>query len=298
MLKSIDVLLGLALVMLVASMAVTVLTQMWSTVRNMRGEHLRDGLAALLRQIHEAIPEAEAHAIAAEVLRHPLVRGAGGQLGSLVHRDEFTSVLLEIAAGHGAAKLPELARKALIELLAANGIDDPAAKLAKIRECALALERAHPELAAHARQDAAILESAASDFVAKINARFERSMDRVSARFTLSTRQVTLVNALIVALAVQLDAAGMLNRLAADDALRAALVQQAVAKQTVSAGSVAEIESLAQNRILASPAEWLADWRWSKLPGILLSALLLSLGAPFWFEALKDLLRLKEIRST
>ena len=38
---------------------------------------------------------------------------------------------------------------------------------------------------------------------------------------------------------------------------------------------------------------WWARWTWRKLPGILFSALLLSLGAPFWYTRLQDLVRLR-----
>jgi hypothetical protein len=40
-------------------------------------------------------------------------------------------------------------------------------------------------------------------------------------------------------------------------------------------------------------AGWATQWSWQKLPGILLSAMLLSLGAPFWYNALKNLLKLR-----
>jgi hypothetical protein len=49
----------------------------------------------------------------------------------------------------------------------------------------------------------------------------------------------------------------------------------------------------------ASFAEWRADWSGSGLHpnpvGVLLSAVLLSFGAPFWFNALKNLLQLRSI---
>jgi len=38
---------------------------------------------------------------------------------------------------------------------------------------------------------------------------------------------------------------------------------------------------------------WCDKLNWAKVPGILLSALLLSLGAPFWYGRLQDLLKLR-----
>jgi hypothetical protein len=40
-------------------------------------------------------------------------------------------------------------------------------------------------------------------------------------------------------------------------------------------------------------ATWVDNWTLAKVPGILLSALLLSLGAPFWYARLQDLLKLR-----
>jgi hypothetical protein len=42
----------------------------------------------------------------------------------------------------------------------------------------------------------------------------------------------------------------------------------------------------------------MAEWSVQKLPGILLSWILLSLGAPFWYEALKNFLRLRSVLAT
>jgi len=52
MLKSIDILIGLTVIMLALSMAVTVITQFVITVLNNRGRHLRRGLVDLLGLIY------------------------------------------------------------------------------------------------------------------------------------------------------------------------------------------------------------------------------------------------------
>jgi len=45
----------------------------------------------------------------------------------------------------------------------------------------------------------------------------------------------------------------------------------------------------------ASPGEWAARWRETNVPGVLLTSLLLSLGAPFWYSALKKMLQLRSV---
>ena len=57
MLKSLDVVIGLTVVLLALSMAVTVITQAITTVINSRGRHLRRGLTDLLQQLDPALNE-------------------------------------------------------------------------------------------------------------------------------------------------------------------------------------------------------------------------------------------------
>jgi hypothetical protein len=45
--------------------------------------------------------------------------------------------------------------------------------------------------------------------------------------------------------------------------------------------------------VMPTDSNWKSRWDWHRLPGILLSALLMSLGAPFWYNALQNLLRLR-----
>ncbi|MCU1259531.1 MAG: hypothetical protein JWO80_2416 [Bryobacterales bacterium] len=295
MLKSIDILISLAVVMLAASMGVTMLTQIWSTLLNTRGVHLREGLAALLRQIDPRFSMEVARAVIEHLLKHPLIAD-GGRLGSLVHREEFTRLLLELASGEGPRSLPEVERQALAAALLANGVPDPGAALAKVRDLALSLELSHPALSASARHDMAILHAGSTDFVAKINGWFDQTIDRISARFTFTTRNIALANALLVAMAVPLDTLALINRLAVDDTLRGTLVQRAAANGGLQAASLQDIEKLAGGNLIpvpSSPAEWWNRWTIAKAPGTALSVLLLSMGAPFWFEALKNLLRLR-----
>jgi len=284
--------------MLLASMAVTVLTQIWTTLFNTRGTHLRDGLIDLLNQLHSGFSPADAKAIADNLLTHPLIRDNRNRLGSLIHRDELTRLLLEAAADQGPHRLAAPYRQALADALQHNGIADPLGTLQRIREAALLLETTSPALASNARHDLAILQAASSEFVAKINGWFDQTIDRISARFTLTTRQITLVNALIVAVAVQLDSVSLMNRLATDDALRSSLVQKAYGQEKLVAMDPQQISRLAEHDLfpLASNLhEWAGQWQPAKLPGVAISILLLSLGAPFWFEALKNMLKLRSL---
>jgi hypothetical protein len=304
--KTLDLLIGLSLVMLIVSMAVTVITQFAVALVNSRGRNLLKGLAGLLRQIDPAMSPEISKEIVTKVLTHPLICQNGGRLGTVVHREEFTQLLLELASGNGPQRLEEVARKALTATLNSNGVSDPGAALKNIRRAALQLEISNPEMASNVRKNLAILQGGTSDFVGKIHDWFDQTIDRISDRFTASTRVLTFVAALLVAVVLQLDTVGLINRLSTSDQLRNSFVQQAL---QITKDSSATKQSgtdyyrkydrlLASGGLLTMPQDrmdWKNQWRWLKLPGILLSAMLLSLGAPFWYSALKNLLQLRSL---
>ncbi len=227
MLKSIDILIGLSVVMLVVSMAVTLLTQFVISTLNTRGSHLMRGLRDLLQQLDPALSRKISKEISKKVLRHPLISDVGKRLGTVVHREEFIKMLLDLAAENGPQRLETDALNALKKAMETNGIADPKAALENIRSFTLALEKSNPDLANNVRLNTAIIHEASSQFVAKLHGWFDQTIDRVADRFTASTHAVTIVVALMVAFGIQLDALALVNRLSTDTALRQSLVQAA-----------------------------------------------------------------------
>lgn len=362
MLKTLDILIGVATVMLLLSMAVTIMTQAVASLLNSRGKNLLAGIVGLLRQIDPALPETIATEIATQVLKHPLVAGPRGKLGDTVHREELTMLLLEFAAGEAPTNLTAVAQAALNGLLEKNGIADPSETLKNIRAAALQLEAANPELANDVRHGMAVLQEAKSQFIAKVHGWFDQTIDRVGDRFTLTARIITFIAALIVAITVQLDTFALIDRLSIDDQFRDAVRTRAqgllnaapapsptpAPAQTAGAGSpganslsgatatplpsptssptatppgnaggsvntatpspaatptpdAAKIQQdyynlLSEAGLVTLPGpNWAPNMALGKIPGILLSTLLLSLGAPFWYNRLQDLLRLRSV---
>jgi hypothetical protein len=365
-LKTIDILIGISVVMLLVSMIVTVITQVINTLLNQRGKQLMKGIAGILSQIDPDLPSKVADQIATAVLTHPMVRNGNRGLGDVIHREELTKLLLELASGEGPQKLDHTVVEKLQTALVKNGVckdgDAPQIRiqigdtLKNLRSFALQLELSHPELTNAARARIAMLQQANSQFLAKINLWFDQTMDRVSERFTAQTRYVTFATGLVIALALQLDTAALVSRLSADPALRESLVKEAIeiekspsnvtkptqqaagtssaqpgssvsAPQTTAgsgqpAGAPTQqamppsitpvmnlnasdrqaIRDLMLNNVMGIP-EGFEDWtrRWTadnwatKLMGIVLTALLLSLGAPFWYNALQNLIRLRSV---
>ncbi len=311
MLKTIDILLGLTVVMLVVSMAVTVLTQFVTSVWNTRGRHLLVGLADLLQQIDPQLDRKIAESICSTVLQHPMVRDVGQRLGTTIHREEFTKLLMDLGSGHVPpdliARMDTQAQDALQTILKNNGVEEPAKVLDNVRAMALQLELAHPELATDVRQSKALMLEANSKFVAKINSWFDQTIDRVSGRFTFTTRGVTFICAVLVAFVIQLDALTFINRLSVDTELRNSLVEKAyelgdknpsqpAISANLSTQQQQDFKDLLQLGIINAPkslGEWSDNWQKINPLGVLLSIFLLSLGAPFWFNALQNLLKLR-----
>jgi hypothetical protein len=311
MLVSIDILLGLSEVMLLASMAVTVLAQFVTGVINSRGRHLLYGLAHLLQQIDPDIKGEAARRIAGTVLMHPMIRDGMRRYGSTIHREEFTKMLMDLASGNAPEDILERlggeAQQRLMTLLEKNGVADPKAVLENAGLLALELEIDKPELAANLRHSMALLQAAKGQLVAKINGWFDQTIDRVGERFTVTTRIITVICSLIVACAIQLDTIQLINRLSIDTELRNSLVQKAVEMgervehtpatlNQLSGQNKEDIRQLLQLGIITVPKsleEWKRNWAFVSPVGIAFTVMLLSLGAPFWYNALKNILKLR-----
>ena len=309
MLKTLDILIGATTVLLVFSMAVTVITQTLTAAFGRRGKHLMEGISGLLLQLG-IDTQNHADQIATALLKHPLIAGVNGRLGTVIQREELTKLLMDLASGTGPSDLGADAKAALNKMLNANGVPDPGATLKQIRAAALQVEEAQPELANDVRQAIAILRAAKSDYVARVNAWFDQTMDRVSERFTRYTHLITIALATVVVLTVQLDTIAVINRLSIDDQFRTSFVNSAV-KDYSAAEGVTPSTTIATTVPPVSPKPYydllgraglitLPSGSWldqmedvRKYPGMLLSILLLSLGAPFWYNVLKDLVGLR-----
>jgi hypothetical protein len=371
MLQALDVLIGFTLVMLILSMAVTMITQYISgTLLNMRGTSLRQGVSRLLALMDEGLKLPQAHRITDHILRNPLIGGArllrpGHDLATVVHREELTRLILDFAIPDDAEKAaaqdvpgassllarlrtavdfiitlghPQRAvarrkerkaalRAALNASLARNGVKKPLETLTKVRMALIELERTRPELSNSARLNMALLKHADSEYLSKFNSWFDQSIDRVSNLFTKRVWIVTAFVSLFLAFAIQLDSIDLMNRLSVNPELRNQLVAAALSepqtrnRERLKAGEVpqtreqlvaqineagyADLNRMGLVSLPDSPSAWLARWQAptdgrpdKRLPlfvGIMLTAALLSLGGPFWYASLANLLKLRSV---
>lgn len=141
---------------------------------------------------------------------------------------------------------------------------------------------------------------------------FDAAMDRVSGKFKRQTQRQLLRLGFLMAVVANVDSLRLMQRLYTDPALRQAAVAMAesVAKDSTSVRATQADKAVDQLQSLALPIGWhrstfptgafastsaTAGTVFQTLVGWALTALAISLGAPFWFELLNKFM---VIRST
>ena len=290
MLRSLDTLIGFVTVLLVLSLAVTMLTQIVANFLQLRSRHLREGVLDVFGQLGWGFV-----GDGAEILAHKVVRAKDA-----ITREDLIETLLVLAQKSSQhAVYAELKDK--IVALAPNF--DPQTLLAHVRRTALELSVERPDLAAAVVRSAAFARSPLSGLASEVFGVFDATMDRASAKFTAQSRKLVAIIGIAVALALPLDTFDLLKRLARSDSAReqaVALAQSFAENQSVADPAPRDVRLAAAKLqaaevivVPSSRAEWLARWQQVNWAGVAVSALLLTLGGPFWFTVLKDLLRLR-----
>lgn len=352
LLHHLDVLLGVAAVLAGLSLVVTLVVQAVVAVLALRGTDLRWGLETLLANVSSLTP-AQVSDVVAHVLRHPLVSGS-----VLATRPGNGRLLARMLS---TVKLDRLQRRwALAKAIRAEELLPVMRLLAEAKET---------EPWREALRDVLKTES---DALVKVRSWFDRTMDRVSERFTTRTRWIAIIASFALACTLHVDVLHLYGAVSTDPALRTSLValagelgerdlareeQQLVqtALRTTAAShqlgeidpaitTVADAEAwldakamaegsrreamaalnrrVAEARLtrlreqvsgLSSGAVWDAldfwairpdhawsDWYTGERPlrhalGVLFGGALLSLGAPFWFNLLKNLMGLRPV---
>jgi hypothetical protein len=139
---------------------------------------------------------------------------------------------------------------------------------------------------------------------AELERAFDEVMDRASGWYKRYVQWWLLALALVVAIGLNVNAFTVAERLWKDDALRAAVVQRAQQagdeappgeRQAATPKAVADqIDAIGQLKL---PVGWddantKGDF-WGRLAGWLVSAAAIALGAPFWFDVLGKLSRVR-----
>jgi len=277
MFRSLDTLIGFATVMLVLSLVVTVLTQLVANLLQLRPRHLRDGVLQIFLHLGWEFAGERAKTLAHEIVGRK----------DAITREDLIENLLELAQ-----TMPELKTK----ITALVPAFDPSALLGHVRCTTLELSVERPDLSTAQARSTALARTPASGLASEVFAAFDSIMDQASERFTSQTQKLAAVCGIALALALPLDTFDLLQRFARSDAARdqaVALAQTLTVNEPSIRAAYAKLEAAEIIVVPTNPAEWLGRWQKVNYVGVAAGALLLTLGAPFWFAVLKDLLKLR-----
>lgn len=287
--QTLEVAMGLVFIYLLLSLICSALNEWVATFWSMRSKTLESGLRNLL-------DDPQATRLAKALYGHPLIKSLApsGSKPSYIPSRAFARALMDVLAPSDAATGPKAFAdlRNAVAILPASGaknsllvlIDEAQGDLSKARE--------------------------------KIEEWFDHATDRVSGWYKRKTKLISVVWALVLAVTLNADTLMIANNLWHSSTLRASVTAaaEAFAKQPPSAvtpppGAVpigppsgpevaAQIERNVQgldlpigwspsNEITRAPGDFRAFM--VKVIGLLCTTLAVSLGAPFWFNVLKDI---------
>lgn len=305
-----DVLIGLVTIFLLLSLTATAIREAFESLVKARAVMLERGIRELLDDPTES-------GLVRRLYEHPLIfglyRGAydpkkirrhGGDLPTYIPTRNFAGALLDIAL-RGQRAGPY-----------ATEHSDPIFTTEELRH---AVRRLPSPKLRHALITAIDDARGDLDMVrANLEGWFNSSMDRVSGWYKRRTQMWLFVIGAVLATSLNVNAITIANHLWADKAAREALVRQAEQIQsdstirqnlrdtTAATAEARAKSSLSDLDLLDLPIGWdhlpprgpttnIFDYVFQIVAGILVTALAITLGAPFWFDALNKVI---VIRST
>jgi hypothetical protein len=287
---ALDVAIGLVFLFFVLSIVVSAINELVASVLRWRSKTLGLGIENLLSGTPDIT--AEGRALARAVHEHPLIQGMirPGSNGwpSYVPSRTFVSALLSLGA------VPHT--YAAAERSVQESID--AIQNAHVRDALTGLLK-------RANGDARRFQALAEEW-------FDDAMERVSGWYRRKVQVALTVIAVLVVVAINVDTIQVATNLWRDQSVRSAVVASA---QTTAGGAPTQAEcgtpgaclqevATTVNRLeaLEIPLGWAGSngprwdevgWYPSKLLGLALTVAALSLGAPFWFDLLSKVARLR-----
>jgi hypothetical protein len=254
MLKQLDTLIGFAVVMLVVSLLITIVTQMVSSLLGLRGKNLADALQVMMNKIAPTIPPGPAQELVKEILTHPVISDSAmsmapkwwdriwvlkwlrrkWKVASAIRADELYDILQQMkkgewtkaAADTGAGKdQMQPAWQATAKTVLDRLVETAAPNTIK------AIEAVTGQVATLAGKDidqakALIQGYATATDAAFVNLEkwFNSAQDRAQQWFALHTRWITVGAAFIAAFVLQLDTIELIKRISTDSDMRSKLV--------------------------------------------------------------------------
>ena len=264
-----DVTFGLIFIYVILSLVCSAVQEWVASVAALRSKTLEDGIKNLVGDD-----------LAKNVFGHRLVKGfcKKDRLPSYISAETFSTVLLEVVAKERTKKsYTDLTADELREMIGEIPEDNP------VRDVLATL-------VGSTQDEADALKAKVADW-------FDEGMERIGGWYKRNVKYWLLAIAAIVAIAANANTLHVVAVLWEDDALRTALAAQAEAAASLQ--DVSKIEN-AGDQLNTLPIGWTggedyaSPWWWAhSIAGWLLTMAAISLGAPFWFDLLGKVARLR-----
>jgi hypothetical protein len=279
-LAALDVALGLIFVYLVLSLVCTAVNETASSVLAWRADTLREGIANLLGSDDER----------RKLYDHPVVAGLIRGKSRWWHREE---------------RYPSYIPARVFAVAVLNPLKDGKVVGTSVIEAIAAMPEGKPKQAMET-----LWQEAGRDvtrFRASLETWYDEAMSRVSGWYRRRVQFWLWVWALALTLGLHVDTIQIANKLWTDDATRAAVVaraEQAAGTPLTETNLENAAENVQELEALKIPIGWADSFPpgdrkhdlWVVLInalGLLLTAVALTLGAPFWFDLLKKVANIR-----
>lgn len=261
MLEHINAFIAFTGVILLASLLVTLITQMIMAAFNLRGANLLWGLKRLLVQMNPGLDEVDAKKVVNHILRHPLISKWKRRLTPVIRLEEFSQLLIKTAdslkteksaeeepAEPGDAEAGEERRKKngifrrilnwitgskFEDLSISDGAITALENLTKMDPEALIeqLKEFERDLSSEKSHHLAMAQAVVRDKLKKARVKlvemeywFDKMTDRISERFTTWSKYISFGVAVVIAFVLKLDAIELLDRAYNDTEFRSRMV--------------------------------------------------------------------------
>jgi hypothetical protein len=293
---ALDVFIGLVFVFLLYSLLATIFQEFISQIFDLRAKMLQKGIARMLRDDNKGKKDDPDEAFWKRFYANPGIRYLS-ESNSFILRNRpsyisaasFSRALIQILRGEdydGSTRTIDNIRKTLAEAHAHNQgqLQQPPAVIIGPQTL-----RQLNNLLVDAQQDT-------DRFISLVEEWFNNTMSRVSGWYKRQTRWILLAMGVGIAVAANVDTIRIYSILARDKTAREQMVNIAI--RTQSNVLLDSVYKDVQNDLVLSGHVLGTGWNNSNFRrttpiGWLLTALAISLGAPFWFDLLNKLVKLR-----
>lgn len=294
MLKNLDIVLAFAALMLVLSLIITTVVQAVVSLTGLRGMNLVGGVGRLFQQLDPAFNKQIADEISRKLLSHPAVSRSFGRVTQAISKEEFIRLANDLVTGNQ-VQLTAEAKEALRRYMSQVVVNLPQGQQLALAAAANALPA---EVAVSFKEAVNSVAGSVQKVGVDVATWFDTVLDRTRDTFVLQTRVITSIASIVLVVAFHIDSLYLLRQLASNDAARNQLVQTAsglVEKaQPADPGQARQQLADLQKQLDATEFEIFAQgWDKVSFAGLAMTAVFLSLGAPFWFNALRELSSLR-----